>query len=101
MPETEHYREKELTKFFEYMAAGRPIVASGLPAIREILRDGENAVLVPAGDPTAIAGAIQRLIDDRQLAERLATTAHREASSYTWGRRAEQLEALLARVIAA
>ena len=38
-------------KLFEYMAAGRAIVASDLPAIREILRDNENAVLVPPGDP--------------------------------------------------
>ena len=42
-------------KLFDYMASGRPIVASNLPAIREILRDTENAVLVEPGNPDALA----------------------------------------------
>ena len=59
-------------KLFEYMAAGRPIVASDLPSIREVLRDGVNALLVPPGDPVAMAAAIARLLGDRALAARLA-----------------------------
>lgn len=81
-------------KLFEYMAAGRAIVASDLPAIREILRDGENALLVEPGDPHAIATAVQRLIEDPACAERLARAAHARAADFTWARRAERLEAL-------
>jgi glycosyltransferase involved in cell wall biosynthesis len=83
-------------KLFEYMAARRPIVASDLPAIREVLTDGENAVLVAAGDPNALAGAIRRVLEDDALAMRLADAAYRDAANYTWARRAERLESLLA-----
>ncbi len=79
-------------KLFEYMAAGRPIVASDLPSIREVLKDNEQALLVEAGDAEALAAAIRRLIADRPLAERLARAAHAEAPKYTWARRAEKLE---------
>ena len=83
-------------KLFEYMAARRPIVASDLPAIREVLTDGENALLVAAGDPTALASAIRRVLEDDALAMRLADAAYRDAANYTWARRAERLELLLA-----
>lgn len=88
-------------KLFEYMAAGRPIVASDLPSIREILRDGENALLVPPGNADALAGAVERLLADADLAAKLARTALAEAPSYSWERRAERLEALFGEVVAA
>jgi glycosyltransferase involved in cell wall biosynthesis len=87
-------------KLFEYMAAGRPIVASDLPAIREVLRDGENALLVTAGDATALARGIQRLAADRELATRLARQALSEVDDYTWDRRAARLEQLFDEVLA-
>jgi glycosyltransferase involved in cell wall biosynthesis len=86
-------------KLFEYMAAGRAIIASDLPAIREILRDGENALLVEPGNAAAIAAAMRRLIDGPELAARLARTAAAEAPRYTWPRRAERLETLLKDVV--
>lgn len=86
-------------KLFEYMAAGRPIVASDLPSIREILRDGENAMLVAPGDPSALAGAVQRLLADSELAARLARAALDQVPAYSWDRRAERLEALFGEVI--
>ncbi|MEX1128145.1 MAG: glycosyltransferase, partial [Vicinamibacterales bacterium] len=82
-------------KLFEYMAAGRAIIASDLPAIREILRDGENALLVEPGNAAAIAAAMRRLIDNPGLAADLAQAAAAEAADYTWPRRAERLETLL------
>lgn len=82
-------------KLFEYMAAGRVIIASDLPAIREVLQDGENALLVEPGSAEAIAAAMRRLLEDPALAQRLAQTASRDASNYTWPRRAERIEALL------
>src|SRR5262249_15264938 len=48
-------------KLFEYMASGRPIVASDLPSIREVLADDRNALLVDAGNPQAFTAAIRRI----------------------------------------
>jgi glycosyltransferase involved in cell wall biosynthesis len=88
-------------KLFEYMAAGRPIVSSDLPSVREILRDGVNALLVPPGDPVALASAIDRLLTNPELAARLAHAALDDVPKYSWERRAELLEALFTETIAA
>jgi glycosyltransferase involved in cell wall biosynthesis len=85
-------------KLFEYMAAGKPIVASDLPAIREVLRDRENAVLFEAGNPQALAEALKLVVQDRALGGRVARQAREEAAHYSWDRRAERLEALMERV---
>ena len=85
-------------KLFEYMAAGRAIVASDLPAIREVLQDNEQALLVAPGDANALADAIRRLVSDRALAERLGRAAFAAAPAYTWAKRAEKLEALIFRL---
>ncbi len=86
-------------KLFEYMAAGKPIVASDLPPIREILTDGENARLVPPGDPAALEAAVRELLADRALSERLARAAFNQAASYSWSRRAERIEQFLTDVV--
>lgn len=88
-------------KLFEYMAAGRPIVASDLPSVREILRDGTTALLVPPGDAAALTAAIDRLLADPDLSARLARAAFDEVPAYSWERRAERLEALFTDAIAA
>ncbi len=85
-------------KLFEYMAAGRPIVASDLPSIREVLRHEQNALLVEPGDAAALAAGVRRLLDDRPLADRLAQAAVTDVASYSWDRRAERLETLLLQV---
>lgn len=88
-------------KLFEYLASGRPIVASDLPAVREILTDGANAVLVPPSDERGLADGIRRVLDDRDLAVRIAEAAFDQAPSYAWDRRAERLETLLRAVVPA
>jgi glycosyltransferase involved in cell wall biosynthesis len=86
-------------KLFEYFASGRPVVASDLAPIREIVRSGENALLFTAGSPESLASSIRQLVDDRALGERLAGTAFDEAERYGWDRRAERLEILLRRLV--
>lgn len=88
-------------KLFEYMAAGRAIVASDLPAIREVLQHERNALLVLPGDPTAMARTIERLAADRDLARRLAEQAFNDVADYSWARRAARLDTLLDEVRAA
>ena len=82
-------------KLFEYLTLGRPIVASNLPAIREVLTDGRTALLVPPDDPPALARALERLAGDGPLAASLGRAAHALASHYTWTARARRLEAAL------
>jgi glycosyltransferase involved in cell wall biosynthesis len=93
-PLTGKYRDGEFTsplKVFEYLAAGVPIVAADLPSTREILADGVNALLVPPDDPAELARAIQKILEDPQLAERLARKGQEDAVSFSWERRAERL----------
>jgi glycosyltransferase involved in cell wall biosynthesis len=85
-------------KLFEYMAAGKPIVASDLPSIREVLRDEENALLVMPGNAPALAAGVRRLLDDAALSDRLSRTAATDVRAYTWDRRGERLETLLQQV---
>ena len=59
----------------EAMAYGLPVVASRSGGIPDIIRDGENGLLVPERDVAALADAIQRVIDDGALAGRLAASA--------------------------
>jgi glycosyltransferase involved in cell wall biosynthesis len=81
-------------KLFEYMASGRPIVASDLASLREVLRNGENALLVEPGSPQALTAGIQRIKTDAALGRRLAEQARQDVRQFTWARRAERLEAL-------
>jgi glycosyltransferase involved in cell wall biosynthesis len=87
-------------KLFEYLAAGRPIVASDLPAFREVLRDGANALLVPPDDPAALAAAVRRLARHHAEAVALSQTGFEEATLYTWDARAARLESLFRHVAA-
>ncbi len=58
-------------KVWQAMAAGRPVVTADTAAVREVLDDGRSALLVPPGDPAALAGALARLAGDAALRARL------------------------------
>ena len=59
-------------KLFAYLAAGRPILAPDAPDTAELLRDGDNALLVPPGRPELAAAALDRILGEPGLAERLS-----------------------------
>jgi glycosyltransferase involved in cell wall biosynthesis len=65
----------------ESMAAGAPVVATRVGGTPEALRDGETGLLVPPGDSGAIATAVARLLDDRELATRLGRAARQLISA--------------------
>ena len=83
-------------KLFDYMAAGLPIVASDLPALREVLRHEENALLARPDDPDAFAAAVRRLLAEPDLAARLGGQARLDVSRYSWDARAAALLGFLA-----
>ncbi|WHH58360.1 glycosyltransferase family 4 protein [Petroclostridium sp. X23] len=79
-------------KIFEYMAYTKPIIASDLPVLREVLVDGVNGLLCPPEDVEAWVTAILRLTNDVELRKELAETAHHEFSEhYTWRKRAKKV----------
>ena len=78
-------------KLFEYMAAQRPIVASDLPSLRDILTPQHNAVLVTPDDPTALAAGIAQVLADPHLAERLTRQAAEDVKQYSWEQRATRI----------
>jgi L-malate glycosyltransferase len=63
----------------EYMAAGRPIVATAVGAAPDLIADGVHGLLVPPRDAARLADAIGRLLADRALAQRLGAAARRRA----------------------
>lgn len=74
-----YYGEGVPSSLIEAAASGRPIVTTDMPGCREIGRDGENALVVPARDAGALAAAISRLADDPQLRARLGAAGRRIA----------------------
>ena len=58
-------------KAFQALACGTPLVTADTPAARELLVDGESALLVPAADAEALAAAVRRLASDAALARRI------------------------------
>jgi glycosyltransferase involved in cell wall biosynthesis len=59
-------------KAYQALACGTPLVTGDTPAARELLVDSESALLVPPGDPAALAAAVRRIAADRSLAEHLS-----------------------------
>ncbi|QID19698.1 glycosyltransferase family 4 protein [Nitrogeniibacter mangrovi] len=85
-------------KLFEAMAAGRLVIASDLPTIREVIRDGDNGLLVPADDPAAWIAAVMRVRAHPDDAARMAAAGRRTAADFSWPARAGRLLAFLDRM---
>jgi glycosyltransferase involved in cell wall biosynthesis len=68
----------------EAMASGVPIVSTNVGGIPYLVEDGRTALLVPPGEPGAMADAVLRLLRDPALAMRLRDESLREVSRYAW-----------------
>ncbi|MDQ1514195.1 MAG: hypothetical protein QOE80_25, partial [Actinomycetota bacterium] len=66
----------------EAMARGCPVVASDAGALREVV--GDAGLLVPPGDPAALAAALHRVLSDESLAASLGAAGHQRAATFTW-----------------
>ena len=89
-------------KAFQALACGTPLVTADTEAARELLTGDADALLVPAGDPEALAAAIRRLAGDRALSDRIGAAGRKtyvaRASEDVLGAR---WRALLERALAA
>ncbi len=79
-------------KLYEYMASGRAIIASDLPAWSDVVEDGATALLLPPDDAEAWSEAVDRLRHDGDLRARLGQRARQRAlKHYTWDIRAARI----------
>jgi glycosyltransferase involved in cell wall biosynthesis len=76
----------------EAMAQSRPVVASKVGGIPDWLDDGETGLLVPAGNPAALAAAITSVLDDEEWAGQLGTAAWRRVGRFSVGAHLEKLD---------
>ena len=72
------------------MASGRPVIASDLPSIGEILNE-KNAILVQPDNPKSLAGGIQDALLNHQLSDKISTRALKDVQSFSWTKRAEKI----------
>jgi glycosyltransferase involved in cell wall biosynthesis len=85
-------------KLFQYLAAGRPILAPKLPDVCEVLDDA-TAVLVPSGDAATAARELRGLLANPERCQRLGRNALERAKRLTWDARAERIERILAEAL--
>jgi len=89
---TASYRDALPVKMFEYMAAGIPVIASDFPRWRAIVEASDCGLCVDPRDPAAIAAAIDRLVQDPELARRMGANGRRAVEqTYNWKNEAQKL----------
>ncbi|MCP6718272.1 MAG: glycosyltransferase [Patescibacteria group bacterium] len=77
-------------KLFEYMASKRPIIASNLPSIREILNEN-NSFLVEPDNPEKLAKGIENILKSPNLSAKISNQAFNDVLSYSWEKRAKNI----------
>ncbi len=85
----------------EALAVGTPVVSTAVGGVPEVVTDGQNGLLVPPGDPAALAAAVARIFDDAALRERLARAAAPSVAGHTEEATFARIEEELLRAAAA
>lgn len=81
-------------------SVGAPIVATTVGGVPQVVADGVNGLLVPPGDPVALAGALARLCSDPELRANLGRQAMEDSSRFDIARAAAEIEGIYERVVA-
>jgi len=90
-PDKAHYRYfMTPLKIFEYMAGSRPIIASDLPSICEILNE-KNAFFCKSGDVDSLSAKINYVLNNEEECQSKAKQASKDVLKYSWGKRAEKI----------
>lgn len=100
-PETPHYTQKELTKFFEYMAAGIPIICSNFPVWKALIEDNGCGLCVSPNNLTGLQEAIQYLIDHPSEALEMSQRGQKAImNKYNWDLESKKLLNLYKTILA-
>jgi glycosyltransferase involved in cell wall biosynthesis len=79
----------------EAMATGLPVITTSNTAGPDLIEDGKEGLIVPAGDVEALQTAMESLLNDPERARAMGRAAHEKAKEYTWERYGERWEALV------
>jgi starch synthase len=79
----------------EAMATGLPVITTSNTAGPDLIEDGKEGLIVPAGDVEALQTAMAFLLNDPERARAMGHAAHEKAKEYTWERYGEKYEAML------
>ncbi len=85
---------------FEAMASAKPVVASDLPGVREIVKHNENGLLVPPKEPQKLADGLLKVLIDPEFKKQASLQARRFAESYSWQNCASEMEHIYRNVAA-
>ena len=90
-PRNDHYEFYMCPmKILEYMASKRPIVASDLNSIRELISEKESVLIQPESEE-ALAAGIKQIIENQQFADEISSSAFNKAQNFTWQNRAQAI----------
>jgi glycosyltransferase involved in cell wall biosynthesis len=99
-PPTTHYMNKELTKFFEYMLAGVPVICSYFPVWRELVEDTNAGLVVDPFDRNAITHAVEYLKTHPQEAIKMGENGKRAVlERYNWDIEGKKLLGLYKQIL--
>jgi len=87
-------------KVLEYMASSRPLIASNMPIVRELVREDVDALLFSPNDPEDLARQVLALLNDFELSKRLSNSAtERVLSKFTWHEAQKKLVKVYAKLL--
>jgi glycosyltransferase involved in cell wall biosynthesis len=78
----------------EAMAAGKPVIATRVGGVSEVVIDGVTGLLTSPGDPVGLADGMCRLLEDPTLAEQLGKSGSRNVASFDWQSMSGQYDSL-------
>lgn len=83
----------------EAMALGKPVVATKVGGVPEIVKDGVNGLLVPQGEPEQMTDALLKLLSNPKIRKEMGTTAAESVKDYSWSKIAERYKKLYSELI--